>query len=74
MKTKLSILKEYAAKNDWDKVIKMAARFQRLGNDKNAILSADMALKHPNFCISLKKSPDELIKIGIETLKRKYNL
>lgn len=74
MKTKLAILKEYAAKNDWDKVIKMAAKFQRLGSDRDAILSADMAIKHPNFCISLNKDPETLIRLGIEAIKKKYNL
>lgn len=74
MKTKLSILKEFAEKGDWVNAIKLAAKFPRLGAERNAILGADMAIKHPNFCISLKKDPDFLIKKGIEALKSKYKL
>lgn len=72
MKTKISILRELMANEQWDKAISMAAKFPRLGKERDAILRADMAIKNPNFCIQIKKDPQALRLAGIEEIKKKY--
>lgn len=74
MKSKLSILKEYALKNDWKNAIKIASKFPRLGEERGAILDAHMAITNPRFCLSIKKDPELLIQNGVAALKLKYNL
>lgn len=74
MKTKMSLLRELALQNDWESAIKLVAKFPRLGKERDDILSADMALKHPSFCIAIKKDPEQLIKLGVQAIKSKYNL
>lgn len=74
MKTKLSVLKEHAANGDWAKAVSIAAKFTRLGEDRNAILDADMAFKNPSFCAAIKKDPKLLKARGIAAIKQRYSI
>lgn len=74
MKTKLSFVIDSINNGDWNKAISIASKFQSLGKHRNAILDADMAIKHRNFCLSINKDPDELVRLGVIAIKEKYNL
>lgn len=72
MITKLEQLRQLAQKKEWKAAISLAAKFPRLGKEKDLIKSADMAFKHRDFCLQLKKDPDALIEAGIKALCTKY--
>jgi hypothetical protein len=57
---------------DWALAIKLAAKFQDLGAERNAILSAREALLRPAFQRQLGRDPEQLIKAGKAALKRRY--
>jgi hypothetical protein len=70
--TKLEELKQLIETNQYDKAIKMAAKFPRLGEERNAILSASSALLSPNMYISMGKNPEKVIQDGITAIINKY--
>lgn len=74
MQTKLNTLKQRAAAGDWHGALSIAAKFGRLGEQRNAILDADMAIKHPSFTRQIKKDPQTLIDAGIAALKSKFDI
>lgn len=74
MKKKIDILREFAAQDMWDEVIKLAASFQQLGSEKKAILQAREAVLRPQFQLQLGRIPDVLIREGIQAIKAKYQL
>lgn len=71
-RTQLSILLEHMAAGRWPEALKLAARWQNLGEEKEAITRGKDALVHPEFYKQLGKNPDELVQEGIAALKRRY--
>jgi len=74
MRTKLSIVKE-----NWDNgnkimALRVAAKFQKLGNEKRAITKAWSAYTNPDFYKQLGQDPNILIAEGLEALKQRYKL
>lgn len=57
---------------DWAAAIKLAAKFQDLGTERNAILSAREAVLRPRFQCQLGNSPETLIEAGKAALRRRY--
>jgi len=72
--TKLSMVKEAAARGDWRKAILLAAKFGDLGAERDAILSAREAINRPDFQRQLKRDPDALLAAGVAALKARYKL
>lgn len=72
--TKLSAVKKAAESGDWCQAIILAAKFQDLGEQRNAILQAREAINRPDFQRQINRNPDALIAAGIEALKLRYKL
>lgn len=72
MKTKLSILREHMAAGRWREAIRLAARFTQLGEQRGAILDAQLAFTSPDFVRGIRKDPDTLIAAGIAALRARY--
>jgi len=72
MKTKLSILREHMAAGRWREAIRLAARFPQLGDQRGAILDAQLAYTSPDFVRGIRKDPDALIAGGIAALRARY--
>jgi len=72
MKTKLDAVLAAMRAGDWQEAITKAAKFPRLGEERNAVLDAMGAIQNPNFCRQLGKDPEALIAAGREALKRRY--
>lgn len=72
MKTKLSILREHMAAGRWREAIRLAARFPQLGDQRGAILDAQLAYTSPDFCRGIRKDPAALIEAGIAALRARY--
>lgn len=72
MKKKIDILTKMMAEERWEEALKFAAKFPRLGGQRNAILSASSALLSPEFYTSMGKNSDEIVAAGIAALKEKY--
>ena len=58
--------------DDWAQAIKLAAKFQSLGAERNAILSAREAVLRPGFQRQLGRCPQTLIEAGKAALRRRY--
>lgn len=72
--TKLDQLKKHIARGDMRAAILLAAKFQQLGDARNAILSAREAYLRPGFQKQLGRDPKALITAGIDALRRRYNV
>lgn len=72
MQTKLSKLREMMAAEDWRGACLLAAKFQQLGAEKAAILSAREAYLRPGFQAQLGRDPAALINAGRAALLRRY--
>ena len=70
--TKISKLKAAMLNEDWPLALRIAARFPRLGAQKNNIVRAHEALVHPHFYRQLRRDPDALVERGITALKQRY--
>lgn len=73
METKLSKLVACAAANDWQGALRIAARFQDLGDERTAIKRAHEVHANPDFYRQLGNDPEALIAAGIAALKRRYS-
>ena len=60
------------AKEEWDKALKIAAKFHELGDQKDAIMQAHQAITNERFYRQIGKDPDKAIEGGIEALKDRY--
>lgn len=74
MDKKIDILKSLMAADDWEKALKMAARFPRLGAERGAILSASSALLSPGLYRGMGRDPEELVAAGKAALIARYSL
>lgn len=72
MDKKIHTLKNLMAAGKWEKAIKFAAKFPRLGNERDAILSASAALLSPGIYRSMGRDPDALIAAGKSALITRY--
>lgn len=71
---KIDQLRAIAASGDWEKTIKFAAKFPRLGKHRNAILDAKEAIIRPDFLRQINRDPGALISAGKIALVEKYKL
>ncbi|QMW01489.1 hypothetical protein [Spirosoma foliorum] len=71
--SKLQKIRDAMTDDDWDKALKIAASFQRLGEHKEAIEKAASAVSSPNFYRSLGEDIDKLKSDGIAALKSRFN-
>ncbi len=74
MKTKLSVLKEYASSNDWQSALRIAAKFPRLGKEEKAIKRAHESFSNASFYTQLGYDIEKLRLDGINALVTKYKL
>jgi hypothetical protein len=74
MQTKLSQIKEEFAAGNFNKAIRIAAKFHDLGDQRNAILDANLAITNPRWMLGLGKDIDQEIKAGIDALRIRYTL
>lgn len=72
--SKLSLLKAAWARGDRTGAIRIAAKFQDLGEHKEAITRAWQAIQDPDFYRAIGKDPDALIAAGYAALKERYGL
>ncbi|MFT5730206.1 MAG: hypothetical protein ACI8PB_004384 [Desulforhopalus sp.] len=72
MDAKLTKLTQHMAKEEWEKALKMAAKFHELGDQKEAIMQAHQAITNERFYRQIGKDPDKAIEAGIEALKERY--
>lgn len=72
MEKKIDQLTKLMKNNEWEKAVKMAAKFPRLGEHKQIITRASSALLSPNMYLSMGKNPNELFNAGIAALQERY--
>lgn len=72
MKKKIDIVKMHAANGNWHAAIKVAAKFPRLGKEKEAITRAKDCIVNPRFYESLGFDVEKEINLGIAALRSKY--
>lgn len=70
--SQLSILLDHMKAGRWHAALKLAAKWQYLGPQKQAITRGADALRHPEFHKQLGKDPDKLVLEGIRALKERY--
>lgn len=74
MDTKLNQIKAAYIAGDTAKAIRIAAKFQSLGAQRNAILDAHTAITNPRWMIGLGKDIDAAIAAGVDALRIRYSL
>ena len=72
MQTKLSQIKQEFATGNFNKAIRIAAKFNDLGDQRNAILDANLAMTNPRWMAAIGKDIDQAIASGIEALRIRY--
>ena len=74
MQTKLSTLKAAFNQGDLKKALAIAARFQNLGGERNAILDAHNAFVNPRWVLGIGKDVEQLKVLGKQALISKYHI
>lgn len=74
MQTKLSQVKQAYQAGDFNKAIRIAAKFHDLGTQRNAILDAHLAITNPRWMLGLGKDIEQAIATGIDALRICYTL
>lgn len=74
METKLSIVKRHMRAGDWQEAIRLAARFPRLGEHRNAVLDAHGAYTNPRFYVQIGRNLDALKDAGRQALLARFGL
>lgn len=69
---KIDILSELMKSGKWDKAIKFAARFPRLGKERDIILSASSAMLSPQMWQGMGHNIEDLKKQAIDALRSKF--
>ena len=72
MQTKLSQVKQAFESGNFSKAIRIAAKFHDLGDQRNAILDANLAMTNPRWMAAIGKDIDQAIASGIEALRIRY--
>lgn len=70
---KIDVLRALMAAQDWRKAISLAAKFPRLGDEKEAITRAQTAFINPDFLRQIGKDPESCIEAGKAALIRRYS-
>lgn len=74
METKLEKLKKAYGSGDYKKALAIASKFPRLGNEKDAIVTAHECIVNPTFYKQLGYDIEARIGAGLYALVRKYDL
>lgn len=74
LETQLSKLKKFMADGDFRSALKLAAGWARLGEHRDAIQRGGEAAARPEFYRQIGKNPDELVQLGIQAIRDRYNL
>jgi hypothetical protein len=72
MKTKAQELRDLMASEDWHGALRLASRFPRLGEHREAIQLGWSAMSQPDFYRQIRKDPDALVAAGIQALRERY--
>ena len=72
MQTKLDTLKAAYNAGDFAKALRIAAKFPQLGNERNAILDAHLAITNPRWVVGIGKDVNTCIAGGVEALRTRY--
>jgi hypothetical protein len=72
--TKLAKIRAAAAAGDWATALRIASKFDRLGEHREAIKRGAEALWHPSWAEQLGRDPDRDIERGVAALKARYGL
>lgn len=72
MEKKIDILSQLMKGGEWVAAIKFAAKFPRLGKQRDRILSASAAILSPDFYVSMGKNPEMLVADGVAALKERF--
>ncbi|MEP6949686.1 MAG: hypothetical protein ABI863_10450 [Ginsengibacter sp.] len=71
--SKLQEIRDAMLAEDWSRVIKIAATFQRLGKNKETIQKAADSLVNADFYIQIGYDPQKLFEEGIAAVKERFN-
>lgn len=74
METKLSIVKRHMRAGEWQQAIRIAARFPRLGEQRDAILGAHGAYTNARFFVQIGKDIESMKDSGRQALLDRYGL
>lgn len=74
MTSKIHELRTAASEGRWADALAIAAKFPRLGEEKEAITRADAAIKRPDFYRQIRKDPEQIVLEGIAALRRRYQI
>jgi hypothetical protein len=72
MQTKLAMLLDLIASDNWNHAIRFAAKFPRLGDQRDVILRAKDALLQPEFYRQLGRDPSGLVEAGKQAILSKF--
>lgn len=71
--TKLAKIRKAMLDENWDEALRLAARFQRLGEQAEAIKRAASAMTNPTTYEELGYDLAQIRAEGIAALKKRYN-
>lgn len=71
--TKLAKVRNAMRDGDWDTALRLATRFQRLGEHAKAIRRAADAIAHPSIYQQISLDPEQLKSDGIAALKERFS-
>jgi hypothetical protein len=74
MKTKIEQLRSMWIQGDQIGALRMAAKFPRLGDEREAITRGWEASRNPAFYRQIGRDPEALVDAGLEALVAKYAL
>lgn len=72
--SKLSKLKTAFASGDMVSALRIASKFQHLGEQRDAITRAWAAHQSPDFYREINQDPEALFAAGVEALRVRYGL
>lgn len=70
---KIDVLRAHIAAQDWRKAVSLAAKFPRLGDEKEVITRAQTAFINPGFLRQIGKDPESCIEAGKAAIMRRYS-
>lgn len=70
---KIDQLRDLMAAEKWPQALSLAAKFPRLGAEKNVIVRAHECLVNPSFYRQIGINTDQAVCDGINAIKQKYN-
>ena len=72
--TKLQMLTDHIKAGEIRKALRIASKFQELGEHKVRIQKAWSALMNPDFYEAIGQHPNELVADGVAAIKERYSL